>query len=213
LFVSGGNRDLVYRYSWHDNKAALVDSIPLGPAPDSTGGRQYPAGLACSGNVLYVAENLSDSLAVVDVAAKQVRQKLAVGPYPYAVTVTMDRRVFVSSWGGSWVSEFIPGRHGLDLWHRIRVGRHPSAILMSPGNLRLYATSAASDQIAVVNMVTRGMPDLISDAAPGAPSEGSTPNALAFSPSGDRLYVAEADNNAVAVYSTQRRKAGKLLGR
>src|SRR5262249_8239262 len=129
------------------------------------------------------------------------------------VTVTMDRRVFVSSWGGSWVSEFIPDRHGLDLWHRIRVGRHPSAILMSPGNLRLYATSAASDQIAVVNMVTRGMPDRISGAAPGAPSEGSTPNALAFSPSGDRLYVAEADNNAVAVYSTQGKKAGKLLGR
>ena len=210
LFVSGGNRDLIYEYSWNDNKATLADSILLGPAPDSTGGRRYPAGLACSGMTLYAAENLSDSLAVVDLASKRVVRRLAVGPYPYAITVAQDRRVFVSSWGGSWVSEFIPGRQ-LDLWHRIRVGRHPSAILLSPGNLRLYATSAASDQIAVVDMVRREMREVLSDAAPGAPSEGSTPNALALLD--DRLYVAEADNNAIAVYGVRGKDDGKLLGR
>jgi DNA-binding beta-propeller fold protein YncE len=68
LYVSGGNRDVVYRYAWNDGSAALVDSIALGPPPGPDGGRAYPSGLACSpdGRRLYVAENLADSLAVVD---------------------------------------------------------------------------------------------------------------------------------------------------
>ena len=61
LFVSGGNRDLVYVYAWRDDSAALADSIAIGPGPDSTGGRALSAGLACSpdGARLYVAENLA----------------------------------------------------------------------------------------------------------------------------------------------------------
>src|SRR5262249_7090053 len=56
LYVSGGNGDRVYVYAWGDS-AALRDSIALGPPPpDSTGGRVYPALLACSpdGSRLYV---------------------------------------------------------------------------------------------------------------------------------------------------------------
>ena len=42
LFVSGGYRDVVYRYAWSDS-ARLVDSLALGAPRDS--GRVYPAGL------------------------------------------------------------------------------------------------------------------------------------------------------------------------
>ncbi|HKA25007.1 MAG TPA: beta-propeller fold lactonase family protein, partial [Candidatus Eisenbacteria bacterium] len=217
LYVSGGNRDLIYEYSWREDSATLLDSIPLGPTPDSTGGRAYPAGLACSrsGSRLYVAENLSDSLAVIDLATKRVRQKVAVGPYPYAVVVASDGRVLVSAWGGTSVSEFIPGgpKDQLTPMSRIGVGRHPSAILLSPGNLSLYATCATSNRIAVYDMAARAMRAVIADDVPGAPSEGGTPNALALSPDGTRLYVAEADNNAVAVYSTRKQNEPTLLGR
>jgi YVTN family beta-propeller protein len=215
LFVSGGNRDLIYEYSWRENVAALVDSIPLGPAPDSTGGRAYPAGLACShdGSHLYVAENLADSLAVIDLASKHVIEVRAVGPYPYGVVVASDGRVFVSSWGGSWVSSFTPGAHGLGPARRLPVGRHPSAILLGAGDQRLYATCASVDHVAVYDMDRQVVSEMIADNAPGAPSEGSTPNALALSPDGRRLYVAEADNNAVAVYSAKKENEGALLGR
>jgi YVTN family beta-propeller protein len=215
LYVSGGNQDVVYRYVWRDNAAALVDSIALGPPPDSTGGRAYPAGLACSrdGSLLYVAENLADSLAVIDVASKRMTQKLAVGPYPYGVVTGGDGRVFVSAWGGSWVSEFVSGPHGLDPAQRIPVGRHPSAILLAKEDTQLYAASAASDQIADYDLSRHALRQMISDAAPGGPQEGSTPNALAVSPLGSRLYVAEADNNAVAVYSARGKEEGLLLGR
>src|SRR5262245_2002031 len=110
LFVSGGDRDVVYVYAWRADSAALADSIVLGPKPGPAGGRVYPAGLACSadGSRLYVAENLADSLAVVDLATKRLAQRLPAGRYPYEVVVHRDGRVYVSAWGASWVAAFEP---------------------------------------------------------------------------------------------------------
>src|SRR5689334_12318719 len=133
LYVSGGNQDVVYRYRWLDNAATLVDSIALGPPPpDSTGGRSYPARLACSpdGSHLYVAENLADSLAVIDLAAKRVVQRLAVGPYPYGVIAARDGSVYVSAWGGEWIAHFVSQGDALALADRIPAGRHPSAMAL-----------------------------------------------------------------------------------
>ena len=92
LYASGGNQDVVYRYRWEADSAALQDSLVLAPkAPDQNGTR-YPAGLSPSadGRTLYVAENLADSLAVVDLASGRVTQRLATGPYPYTVAVAPD---------------------------------------------------------------------------------------------------------------------------
>jgi YVTN family beta-propeller protein len=115
LYASGGNGDVVYRYCYAGGRLALVDSLVLAarPTPRAAGTR-YPAGLALSpdGRRLYVAENLADSLAVVDVTAGQVVQRLAVGRYPYGVAVAPDGRVFVSAWGGQTVSVFAPGTRG-----------------------------------------------------------------------------------------------------
>jgi YVTN family beta-propeller protein len=222
LYVSGGNRDAVYEYAWRENSATLLDSIALGPPPDSTGGRSYPAGLACSpdGSRLYVAENLADSLAVVDIASRRVVQRLAVGPYPYGV-IADARGAYVSAWGGSWVARFTSRSGRLAAGPRIAVGRHPSAMLLDPAAARLYVTCATSDRIAVVDARADSLVAAFGDAAPGGPGEGSTPNGLALSPDGRRLYVAEADNNAVAVFAVERigagsgdpSGAGALLGR
>lgn len=206
LYVSGGNRDLVYAYAWQASAAQLVDSIPLGPPPDSTGGRVYPAGLACSpdGGRLYVAENLGDALAVVDVASKRVIQRLAVGPYPYGVIADSDGSVYVSAWGGSWIARFTARSRKLAAGPRIPVGRHPSAMLLDDAAQRLYVTCSASDRIAVVDTRGDSLVAVIGDSAPGGTGEGGTPNALALSPDRRRLYVAEAGHNAVAVFAVDR---------
>src|SRR5207302_10362302 len=68
LLVSGGNRDLVYRYAWSDGHAVLRDSLVLAVVAARQDGKRYPAGVATSpdGKPLFVAENLADSLAAVD---------------------------------------------------------------------------------------------------------------------------------------------------
>ena len=203
LYVSGGNDDAVYCYAWNGEAAELRTRIVLGEQkPDHTGSR-YPAGIAVAPReaLIYVAENVGDSLAVVDAKTGNVVQRLPTDHYPYAVEVARDGRVYVSAWGGDTVSIFRSRPDGtLVSTGRLRVGRHPSALLADATGRRLYVALAGSDRIAVVDTRARRVVRILDDAAPAGPAEGSTPNALALSPDGSKLFVAEGDNNAIAVF-------------
>ena len=210
LYASGGNQDVVYRYAWADGRATLSDSIVIeAKAPDKNG-KRYPAGLALSpdGARLYVAENLTDSLAVVDLASARVVQRLGVERYPYGVVADAQGRVYVSSWGGSTVAAFRPTADGLAPAGRMAGGRHPSAMLLSADGSRLFVASGSTDRITVLDPRRRRTITSIVVTPPGGPGEGSTPNALALSADGGRLFVAEADNNAVAIVDLAAATAG-----
>jgi DNA-binding beta-propeller fold protein YncE len=210
LYVSGGNDDTIFCYTWKDGAAALERKIVLGKQKEDKTGSRYPAGIAVSknGRYLYVAENVGDALAVVDLVTSDV-ERLPTDHYPYAVEVAADGNVYVSAWGADTVSIFGVRANGtLFPRTRLRVGRHPSALASSRS--RLFVALAGSDRIAVVDLHRRKVLNVFKDAAPGAPSEGSTPNALALSPDGRTLYVAEGDNNAVALFDVE---SGTLKGR
>jgi YVTN family beta-propeller protein len=202
LYASGGNQDVVYRYDWANGRAALRDSLVLAVKrrPRASGTR-YPAGLALSpdGSRLYVAENLADSLAVIDVASGQVTQRYATDPYPYGVAVSASGDVFVSAWGGHTVSQFTPAGSGFTS-RKITVGRHPSALLLNRAGTRLFVASGSTDRVDVVSVPAHRVIESLLDPPPAGPGEGSTPNALGLSPDGTRLFVAEADANAVAYF-------------
>ncbi len=96
LYASGGNQDAVYRYHWQNGRATLADSIMLAPREGRRQrGKRYPGEIAISpdGARLYVAENLADSLAVIDLASGKVVQRLPTGHYPYGVVVAADGTV------------------------------------------------------------------------------------------------------------------------
>jgi YVTN family beta-propeller protein len=212
LFASGGAADVVYVYRWDSGAApahaALVDSIPLDRAKSKT--PRYPAGIALSsdGRRLYVAENIGDSLAVIDPLARRVVQRVATGPYPYAVVVAPGR-VYVSAWGADFVSAFDTGKNGALLpRHPIDAGRHPSALAVSRDGARVYAASASTDRVAVIDTRSSRVLSWLHDPSPGGVAEGCTPNALALSPDGHTLFVAEADANAVAVFTLSAESSG-----
>ncbi|MFN2601191.1 MAG: SMP-30/gluconolactonase/LRE family protein [Gemmatimonadaceae bacterium] len=216
LYASGGNEDVIYRYGWSNGRATAADTIELAKKAANRSGTRYPAGIGVSidGKKLYVAENLADSVAVVDLASGKVTQRFATERYPYGVVVAKDGSVYVSAWGGSTVSFFQAGEGGtLREGGRILVGRHPSALALSDDGSRLFVASASTDRVAVVDTRGKRVITTLDDAAPAGPHEGSTPNALALSRDGRRLFVAEADNNAVAVFDLSADGAGKLAGR
>ena len=224
LYASGGNEDVVYRYAWRDKRATLIDHIVLAPKQPKKDGTRFPAGIAVSrdGKYLFVAENIGDAVAVVDVAHKRVVQRVNTERYPYAVALSAAGDVYVSAWGGTTVSVFSAAANGtLRERGRIQAGRHPSALLLNRDGSRLFVTSASTNTIAVVNTKNLSVVATLQDPAPRGPNEGSTPNGLALSSDGSRLYVAEADNNAVGVFQLSASSAGvngsrgadRLLGR
>ncbi len=211
LYASGGNEDAVYRYSWTNGSATLAATIPLARKARDSSGTRYPAGIGLSpdGKRLYVAENLADSLAVVDLTTGKVMQRFATERYPYGVVVAKDGSVYVSAWGGSTVSVFRPNAAGrLQDSGRLTAGRHPSAMALSRDGSRLFVASGSTDQIAVIDTRASRIIATLDDPPPAGPHEGSTPNGLALSADGRRLLVAEADNNAVAVFDLSASTAG-----
>ncbi len=203
FYASGGNQDVVYRYTWRDKRLALVDSLVLAVKLPGQSGRRYPAGLALSpdGRLLYVAENLGDSLAVIDVASGRVTARYATERYPYAVAVAPNGTVYVSAWGGRSVHEFTPAAGGgLVAREPMAIARHPSALLLNRDGSRLFVASGSTDRVIVVDTRARRAIAELLDPPPQGPAEGSTPNALALSDDETRLFVAEADNNAIAVF-------------
>src|SRR5215210_1797956 len=214
LFISGGDQDVIYRFDWRNGTATLADSIVLAVKPKGKDGTRYPAGIALSadGRMLYAAENLADSLAVVDLASGRVVQRLATERYPYGVVVGADGTVYTSAWGGWTVSIFPTRGNGmLAQGNRIRVGRHPSALALNASGSRLFVASGSTDKISVLDTRTRAVVATLDDANPAGTGEGSTPNALAVSPDGTRLFVAEADNNAVGVFDLSASTAGSSV--
>jgi 40-residue YVTN family beta-propeller repeat len=217
LYASGGNGDVVYRFDWRGGAAELRDSVVLQqrtrPRPE---GVRYPGGLAFSrdGRWLYVTENLSDSLAVIDVANGRVVQRVATERYPYGVVVAPDGAVYVSNWGGWHLSTFAPESDGaLRATGRILVGRHPSAMLLNGTGTRLFVATASTDRVVAVDLSRRRVVGELLDAPPAGPAEGSTPDALALSADGQRLFVAEADANAVAVFDLAPSSSGVAAAR
>lgn len=224
LYASGGNADVIYRYDWSAPHLTLRDSLIVRLRASATSnGSSYPAGIATSldGRHLYVAENLGDSIAVLDLASGVVIQRLPAGRYPYAVAVGGDGTVFVSSWG---TSDLLIYDAGSNNWLKppktLRVARHPSTLLLNRDGSRLFVSSASTDAITVVDSRSRAVVSTLRDPTPANLGQGSAPIGLLLSPDETRLYVSEGDNNAVALFALSATTAGKgggvrdsLLGR
>ncbi|MDX2193644.1 MAG: bifunctional YncE family protein/alkaline phosphatase family protein [Gemmatimonadales bacterium] len=216
LLVSGGNQDVVYRYRWAGDSAVPRDSLVLAAKAPKAAGTRYPAGIGISrdGRFAYVAENLGDSLAVVDLATARVVQRLPTGRYPYGVAVAPDGAVYVSQWNGDAVLAFRPRADGtLQPEGRLPGGRHPSALLLSRDGRRLFVASASTDRVTVLDTERRARVAELLDPPPAGPAEGSTPNGLGLSEDGTRLYVAEGDANAIAVFDLSARVSGIATAR
>ena len=224
LYASGASEDVIYEYAYALGTAILKRKLMLSRPGDSKDTSRTPAGIALSRNnrYLFVAENLSDTFAVIDVASGAVIDRAAAGHFPYAVAADSRGDVFVSAWGGSVVTRFRidPKTGKIRNARELPVCRHPSALLLNSAGNRLFVACGSVDTISVVDTRKFRLITTLKDSVPGV-LEGSTPNALALSADQSQLFVAGADNNAVAVFLLSSSSSGmktavkkdELLGR
>jgi YVTN family beta-propeller protein len=207
------------RYQWAGRIATL---------PPRVGGEADPAGLAFQSNdELWVTTTRGNSVQLLNLRTREAEQVVPVGVAPFTIVRARADKCYVSNWGGDAplagesaalssgtpvrtdpqtgianqgtvsVIEATPGR-----WKQtrtIRVGLHPSALLLSAGARFLYVANANSDTVSVIDTQTDRVVETIVTRPVARLPFGSGANALALSPDGGTLYVANGSNNCIAV--------------
>ncbi len=227
FFVSGGDDNEVMVFDFAAGKAAEAGKIILGSSDyhklDEKGRAEarrkglgefaFPAGLAVTpdGKRLYVAENLTHKVAVVDLANQQVVTKIEVGEYPYDCEMSPDgKRVYVSIWGGRSIAVIDTTQNRVA--GNIRTGDHPNDLEITRDGKTLYVANANSNTVSVVDTVQMKEIEAISTALHPKSPAGSTPNAVALSPDEKALYIANADNNDIAIADVSKRGNSRITG-
>ncbi len=225
LAASAGVRNRVMLYSFVDGHATLADSIVIGP-PWSAGGQYpqgrvidygpgniWPTGLSAdsSGRRLWVASRFDSALREVDVDARSVTRRLALGGVPWTCLASRDgRRVFVSLWSASEVA--IVDAATLRVTARVPVGSHPTGLVESPDGARVFVAEANRNTVSVIDVAAARVAEVL-DASPlpGAPP-GGTPDGVALDRTGTRLSIANAGTNCVAIFDVSRPGRSRPLG-
>ncbi|HEY0765506.1 MAG TPA: bifunctional YncE family protein/alkaline phosphatase family protein [Pyrinomonadaceae bacterium] len=239
LYVSGGFENKIWIFRFQADSQTPITPASPGPntnveAPfiDVTGFAfaansprynsdrppVYPTGIAISpdGNTLFVANNLGDSLGIIqdlrgtrkliraDLRKSQDREQFV---YPYGVAVVPEQngtvKAFVSCWNEGSVAVVRPGQPV----SRISVGRHPTAMLLNPARTRLYVANSNDDSVSVIDTKTDKEIERISVRLSEGVPPGNSPEGLALR--GDKLYVANAHSNSVVVVELSSKARGE----
>ena len=239
LYVSGGfeNKIWIFRFQPENQtpitpaspgpntnvEAPFIDvsgfaSAANSPRYNSDRAPVYPSGIAITpdGNTLFIANNLGDSLGVVEdlrgrrkLTRIDLRREGDGEPfiYPYAVVVVPQQgssvKAYVSCWNDGSVAVVQSGK----LLSRVPVGRHPTAMLLNPARTRLYVANSDDDSVSVIDTQTDKELDRINVRLSEDVPRGNSPEGLALR--GDDLYVANAHSNSVAVVELSNRSSGK----
>ncbi len=203
-------------------------SIALPPADAPRRKAEIPAGLAFSkdGKYLYVALNLGNRLAEIDVASGKVLRTWDVGVAPYDVAVA-GRKVYVSNWGGRRPdAQSVVGPAGRGTTVRVDptrfiasegsvsvvdldrnavtaeiiAGKHACALALTPNGKYLAVANAASDTVSIIDTKKDVVIETLSAKQDAGDLFGASPNALVFDASGKRLYVCNGTQNSVAEF-------------
>ena len=192
-----------------------------------TMGIPYPAAIAVVPGAkqrLLVAENLADSVALLDAATGEIERTFDVGEsedvpstYPIALAVTKDgRRAFVALWNASEVVELdlasgkvVRKVALLKPKSAVAPGTHPCALLLDERAGVMYVALSNRDAVAAVAIGSEHAPELVvrgyfDTRLPGQSYFGAEPVSLAMNAERTRLYVANLGSDAVAVLDPRR---------
>ncbi len=187
----------------------------------------YPAAIAVvpgGKDRLLVAENLSDSVGLMDAATGEIERTFDVSEsdavpstYPIALAVTKDgTRAFVALWNASEVVELdvasgkvVRKLALLKPKSDIAPGTHPCSLLLDERDGVMYVALSNRDAVAAVAIGSDRAPELavrgyFDTRLPGQSYFGAEPVSLAMNAERTRLYAANLGSDAVAVLDPRR---------
>ncbi len=210
LYASGGNDNIIWKYSILNQKLKLSDSIVLGKKWPN---KISPAGIELNEDkqTMYVVTKENNSLYIVDLITKSVRKQIQLNGEAFTCLLSPDKKeLYISCWG---CDELVVLNTATDqLTTSVKVGDNPNDICLSKNGNYLFVANANDNSVSVINRKERKVIEVLNAALyPNAPS-GSTTNGLALSADGKRLYIANADNNCLAVFDVTTPGNSKPMG-
>lgn len=210
LYASGGNDNIIIRYSVVRGHLAINDTIKIG--------KPWPvkislAGLALddSRKRLYVVSKENNSLYVIDLMSKKVTGQYDLGGEGYTCLLSPDHKIlYISCWGCDKIILFDTDRQLIA--GSIQVGDNPNDLCITRKGEWLFVANSNDNNVSVIDTRQRKVIETLNAALyPNAPG-GSTTNSVALSEDEKMLFIANADNNCLAVFDVSKPGFSKSKG-
>jgi YVTN family beta-propeller protein len=215
LYVSGGDNNWVIRYSIINNKLIASDTISLGGiwTKQKNAPSISPTGLALDDTkgILYVVTKQDNSLYLVDLKTKIIKQKIELGTEAYTCLLSPDKsKLYISLWGRDKVAIYDTKKNALA--DSIAVGDNPNDLCISHNGRYLYVSNANDNTVSVIDLAKSKVLETLNTAVYPTQLSGTTSNSVALTNNDKTLYIANADNNCLAVFDVSNPGSSHSLG-
>ena len=197
--VSAGTAAAERIYILSQDGAVLSEVVPGAEAPAdgaTVALEKGPALLALAPDapLAYVTHSDLGKVAVVDLDQRRVVRTIDVPGSPFGIAVGKGGRIFVGDWHEDQVIAVDTAGEGEPKLTKVRVGRAPAHVVLSPDGETVFVANREEDSVSVVR--TSDM--TVSATIP----VGHAPFAMTLSPDGARLFVGNMQGGTVSVVDT-----------
>src|SRR5919109_2964247 len=159
----------------------------------------FPIGIAVNPNTnkVYVANEYSNTVSVIDTETDKVQATINVGIFPYGIDINpLNNRVYVTNRGSNTVS-VIDGSINSKLAD-ITVGKSPVGVVVNPSANWIYVTNLNDGTVSVIDGITNEVIDTI--------SVGKAPYGIEVNPLFNKIYVGDIIKNTVSLIDGETNK-------
>ncbi len=161
-----------------------------------------PWGITVSpdGSKVYVTSNDSNTVSVIDTAAKKVTATINVGNKPSGIAVTPDgTKVYVANSLDNTTSVIDTATNTVTT--TVPVDSFPTGVAVTPDGTKVYVTSATYTENSTYNS-TVSVIDTITNTVAASVPVGTASKGVAITPDGKKAYVANSFDNTISVIDT-----------
>jgi len=186
---AGQSIPTAYVDNFSDNTITPVDTRTdtAGP-PIAVGGG--PDGMIVTGGKLFVADNNTNDVTVIDTTTNQVIKTIPVGSVAADVAATPDgKTVWVSNFGDGTVQPIDVAT--LTAGTPIKVGSQPERLAVSPDGSQLWVANQGDGTVSDIDLTTNTVTHTI--------TVGAAPFGVAVTPDSSKVYVTNGGASSVSV--------------